>query len=154
MKKKLLSALLLAGTSVALFSCNNGAYTATPSGGTTWNGGGGSVSSGTITAKINGTQWSGTGAATNAGAFIILGMSTDGKIMSLTLDSFAAAKTYTISSTGSSASWATTLGGASTSATSGSIVVTSYQNNQIQGTFQWDGSGLSVTNGAFNLPVQ
>lgn len=159
MKKVILSALLLAGVGATISSCNNGDYTATPSGGTNWNpgsgGNNGGINYGTMSAKINGTQWTATSTivSTQIG-FQVIGQDNNGKGIAVQMTSYNGPGTYTIGfgSTGNvSAVSVIDPNAAMEMLLSGTVVITSDQNNSVAGTFSATGTNFTVTEGKFNV---
>jgi len=163
MKKVILSALLLAGACATMSSCNNGDYNATPSGGVNWNPGSGSsgggnnggINYGTMSAKINGTQWTATSTivSTQIG-FQVIGQDNSGKGIAVQMTSYNGPGTYTIgfSNTGNvSAVSVIDPNSAMEMLLSGSVVITSDQNNSVAGTFSATGTNFTVTEGKFNV---
>lgn len=158
MRKFFLSALLFAGIGVSMISCSNGDYTATPAGGTNWNpgsgGNGGGSTAGNMAAKINGSQWnSSNGVSTSQGGAIVIGgsNSSGNAVVSLMIFNYTGPGTYAVNT----ATTITYLAGSTpTMMTSGQIVVSTDQNNNVQGTFSGAGNGTTIENGTFNVNKQ
>ncbi len=180
MKKVLFASLFAASAVFGLSSCVNGDYDATP---TTNNGtpnplnqnngsNGSTSSTGNITAKVDGTSYTFSGKYQVIGSQrIIAGTIADGgtgRTLSVSMTNYSGAKTYNLPADGlgnygyfpiSDPSNTTTYSTASTSMPgSGTITVTSDDNNTMKGTFSFTagdaagGSGkVTVTEGSFNV---
>jgi len=174
MKKAFLSALLLAGAAITLNSCSSGDYNANPSGagggtnqlytggGSSTSGGGstggGSVALGTFIATINGTKFTASFANSiyNSGLGLqIIGSITtspsNSKIVHIVIFNYAGPGTYDIDGLTTAVSYQEPPANTPIPTTSGQIIITSEDATSYQGTFEGTGSGLTITDGKFNV---
>lgn len=160
MKKFLLITLMSATVSAALFSCNNGDYTAAPDGGGGTNNGS-CVCKDPMSARIGGTEWVAATAtsqtqSTPLGNSLIISGTSGSYLVVLTVSNYTGTKDYTMGGIDASCSVSDVANANKMYAsTSGTIKFTDDATNYV-GTFSTnvkaqDGATLNVSGGYFNV---
>ncbi len=159
--KRILLAVIVLGSAMAMQSCNNGDYKATPNGnlpkptGGGGNGGGGNgITGGIMIAKVDGNNFVATNgsALANGPLYAILGQNASGAIMLGFMSGSPAPGEYTVDGTTVIATYTEAANPSNPFAgNSGKITITTNDAVKVVGTFNFSNGTKNCTDGTFSI---